>query len=335
MKRLSLLRWLVGAGVLGFVLLRLDTDDFGAAISSVDPAALVGAACLNVPLLLLAALRSRLVLTRLKHSLKPGLLLASVTLGFVAGGLTPGASGELLRADALNARAGIGLRDGLALVVFERGLSFYIMVLSGAAAGAVLLLSPIAAAIVLVAIILLGIAPAFARPLLLLIPRVDGEAESLVRRGLYLVRRLLERLGDIANDRWLVISWSFVTLAMFAIIACQFWLLAEGLGGGLSLFEALFVLVASQVAAIVSLIPMGLGIMDGTIVGLTSRWGLSDDNALALAVLVRMASTLPLVLAAVASYLYLAMQKLAPALPDGVPTGRSETQAPAISEETR
>jgi uncharacterized protein (TIRG00374 family) len=334
MKRLALLRWFVGAGVLGFVLLRLDTDDFGAAISSVDAAALISAACLNVPLLLLAALRSRLVLTQLKHSLKPGVLLASVTLGFVAGSFTPGASGELLRADALNARAGVGLRDSLALVVFERGLSFYILILTGAATGAVLLLSPIIAAIAVAVIILLAIAPAFAGALLLLIPRVDAEAKGLFRRALYLVRRLVERLGDIANDRSLVISWSFVTLAMFAIIACQFWLLAEGLGGGLSFFEALFVLVASQVLAIISLVPMGLGVMDGTIVGLTSRWGMTDDSALALAVLVRLASTLPLVLAAVASYLYLAMQKLTPALPDGVATGRSETQAPAISKET-
>jgi glycosyltransferase 2 family protein len=335
MKRSALLRWLAGAGVLGFVVLRLDTDDFGAAIGSVDAAALIGAVALNVPLLLLAALRSHLVLTRLKHSLKPGLLLASVTLGFVAGSLTPGASGELLRADALNARGGVVLRDGLALVVFERGLSFYIMMLSGAAAGAVLLLPTIAAAVVVVAAILLAIAPAFAGTLLLLVSRVDAEANSLAGRGLNLVRRLLERLGDIANDRLLVMSWSFVTLVIFAIIACQVWLLAEGLGGGLSFLEALFVLIASQALAVVSLIPMGLGIMDGTIVGLTSRWGLSDDNALALAVLVRVASTLPLIVAAVASYLYLAMQKLAPALPDNVATGRSETQAPAISKETR
>jgi uncharacterized protein (TIRG00374 family) len=334
MKRLALLRWFMGAGVLGFVLLRLDTDDFGAAISSVDAAALIGAACLNVPLLLLAALRSRLVLTRLKHKLKLGLLLASVTLGFVAGGLTPGASGELLRADALNARAGVGLRDGLALVVFERGLSFYIMVLSGTAAGAIILLSPITAAIVVIATVLLAVAPAFAGVLLLLIPPVDSEEGGFARRGLYLVRRLLERLGHVAHDRSLVVGWSLVTLAMFAIISCQFWLLAEGLGGGLSLIEALFIFSASQVVTIISLIPLGLGVMDGTIVGLSSRRGLSDDNALALAVLVRMASTLPLVVAAVASYIYLALQKVAPALPDAVPTGRSETQA-AISEETR
>jgi uncharacterized protein (TIRG00374 family) len=334
MKRFALLRWFAGAGVLGFVLLRLDTDDFGAAVVSVDAAALIGAVALNVPLLLLAALRSRLVLSRLEHSLKPGLLLASVTLGFVAGSLTPGASGELLRADALNARGGVGLRDGLALVVFERGLSFYIMVLSGAAAGAVLLLPPIAAAVVVVAAILLAIAPAFSGTLLLLVSRVDAEADSLAGRCLNLVRRLLQRLGDIANDRSLVLSWSLVTLVMFGIIAFQVWLLAEGLGGGLSFFEAIFVLIAFQVLAVISLIPMGLGIMDGTIVGLTSRWGLSDDNALALAVLVRVASTLPLILAAVASYLYLAVQKRV--LPDDLPTtGRSETKAHALTEETR
>jgi uncharacterized protein (TIRG00374 family) len=333
MKRLALLRWLLGAGVFGFVLLRLDTNEFGAAISSVDPVALIGAACLNLPLLLLAALRSRLVLRQLKHSLKPGLLLASVTLGFVAGSLTPGASGELLRADALNARAGVGLRDGLALVVFERGLSFYIMLLCGAAAGAVLLLPPIAAALVVPAVILLAMVPAYAGTFLFLVLRSDAEANSLFGRGLHLVRRLLERLGDIANDRSLVISWSLVTQAMFAIIAFQFWLLGEGLGGGLSFFEALFVLVASQVLALISLVPMGLGVMDGTIVGLSSRWGLTDDNALALAVLVRLACTLPLILAAVASYLYLAMQKLTPALSDSIATTRGEQQGAAISDE--
>jgi uncharacterized protein (TIRG00374 family) len=335
MKQLALLRWLAGAGVLGLVLLRLDTDDFGEAIAGVHTAALVGAIALNVPLLLLAALRSRLVLARLDHTLRPGLLLASVTLGFVAGGLTPGASGELLRADALNARAGIGLRDGLTLVVFERGLSFYIMVLSGAAAAAVLVLSPVLAGLGLAAIVLLALAPAFASLLLPLVPRVDAGSGSLLRRGLFFVRRLLERLGDIAVDRSLVIGWSLVTLAMFALIACQFWLLAAGLGGGLSLIEALFAFSASQVVTIISLIPLGLGVMDGTIVGLTSRWGLSDDNALALAVLIRIASTLPLLVAAVISYLYLAVQKPAVAVSDTAAEGRTEAQAPVISEEAR
>jgi uncharacterized protein (TIRG00374 family) len=333
MKSLAWLRWIAGAGVLAFIFIRLDTDDFGTAISSVQAEALVGAVALNVPLLLLAALRSRLVLNRLRHSVKPGLLLASVTLGFVAGSFTPGASGELLRADALNARAGVGLRDGLALVLFERGLSFYILILTGAATGAVLLLSPVVAATAVAVIILLALAPAFASALLARVPKVDAATGNLVQRGLFLARRLLERLGDIANDRPLVISWSLVTLAMFGIIACQVWLLAEGLGGGLTFFEALFAMVASLVLAVISLIPMGLGIMDGTIVGLTSRWGLSDDNALALAVLVRMASTLPLILAAVISYVYLAVQKPAAATQDGAREPR--TEAPVISEEAR
>jgi uncharacterized protein (TIRG00374 family) len=309
LKQFTLLRWFVGAAILGLVLIRLEPSDFGDAITSVDLSAFVGATLLNVPILLLATLRSRLVLARMNHSVELRLLLASVTLGFAAGSLTPGASGEVLRADALNVRAGIGLRDGLTLVVFERGMSFYLMTLAGLAATALILLPLIPAAGAMVLIFVLAALPLILGPLLRLLPAQDENAGSLLQKVLYLLRGLPARLGDVAEDRWIVGVWSALTLAMFFIIAAQFWLLAEGLGGGLSLIEALIAFAASQVAAIISLIPLGLGAMDGTIAGVSSRSGMSDDDALALAILVRMASTLPLVAAATVSYFYLALRR--------------------------
>jgi glycosyltransferase 2 family protein len=305
MRRLFLLRWLAGAVILVFVLLQADPSDLGEAITRLDAATWVGVVALNALVLLLAGLRSRLVLRRMGHTVSAPVLFSSVTLGFVAGSLTPAASGELLRADALRTRAGVPLRDGAALIVFERLLSFYLMVVSAAAAAAVLLL-PGPAAVATVALLGLAVgAPVFGGTVLRLLPQTAGEPANLRQRIVHYARSTLERMEGLFDDRGMLATWSLTTFATFGAIAFQFWLLSQGLGGGLSLVEALFAYGGSQVLSILTFLPLGLGVSDGSLAEIAVRSGMARNDAIGLAVLVRSTIMAPLIAVAVASYVYL------------------------------
>jgi uncharacterized membrane protein YbhN (UPF0104 family) len=92
---------------------------------------------------------------------------------------------------------------------------------------------------------------------------------------------------------------------MFAVISLQYWFLAKGVSGGISFVDAWQALGISTLAAVVTLIPLGLGILDSSLAAVLDRLGLTLEQGAAVAVLVRATVTLPLVLAAFACYLYL------------------------------
>jgi uncharacterized protein (TIRG00374 family) len=309
MKRSFWIRWLVGAAILALFIIG---TDFGAALDALahaDAVLWIAVLPLNFAVLGLATLRSRLVMMQMGHDVPASILFSSVTLGFVAGSLTPAASGELLRTDALRATAGVPLQDGLALVAFERLMSFYLIILSGTASAAVLLL-PAAAAGAIVVLCLVGIAlPALSPLILRLLPPVGDKPAGFLPKVIHYLRTTLHRMQALFEDRRLLAAWSGVTLLTFAVIAVQIWLLAESLGGGLDLIEALFTYCGSQVLSIISLLPLGLGVYDASLAGITERAGMQEDAAVAMAVLVRATIMLPLVLLAIWANFHLSMAR--------------------------
>ena len=309
MKRFMLLRWLAGAAILAFLLATTDVSGFDDAISEVGPGTWLVVLGLNVFFPLLASLRSHIVLTRLGYNVRLPVLFSSMTLGFVAGSLTPAASGEILRTDALRAKGGIELRDGVTLVVFERLLSFYYMTLTAAVLLAAFVLPPIPAAAAVAAGIALYSLPAFSGPLLRMIPEPSSESAGLLQRLLKSTRSMIGQLEYLSYDKPLLALWTAITMAIFAVAGFQFWVLAEGVGGGMSFFQALFAYCSSQFLGIVSLLPLGLGVADGSLVEVSSRFGMGTQRAVALAVLVRATITLPLILAAFVAYLHLLLQR--------------------------
>ncbi|HLF72492.1 MAG TPA: lysylphosphatidylglycerol synthase transmembrane domain-containing protein [Dehalococcoidia bacterium] len=309
MKLWSRARWVAGVAILALILLTTDVSGIGDALSEADLGLTALVVALNLPLLLLVSLRSRLVLASLGHDLPASTLLSTVTLGFVAGSFTPGASGELLRTDALRTNAGITAHDGLALVAFERLLSFYLLVLIGGAIGAVLLLPVALAALAIVAAVALTALPAFAGPLLRHIPEPRAEPVTFWQKALSLLRRTLGRMETLLRDKGLVAAWSVVTLATFGLVATQFWLLGKSVEGHLSYTEAVGAFAGPQLLSNLSFIPFGLGVVDGSIVGFLTSRGLTNSQALSFAVLVRATITLPLVIAAVAAYVHLTLQR--------------------------
>ena len=108
------------------------------------------------------------------------------------------------------------------------------------------------------------------------------------------------------GDVGLLIRWGGVTIMIFVLNAIQSWLLTRSVSGGVGLNEAWVAFGASQLAGIASLLPLGLGAADGSLAGTLRTMGLTLDQSTTVAVLMRLTTTLPLGVAAVASYLYLA-----------------------------
>jgi uncharacterized membrane protein YbhN (UPF0104 family) len=113
------------------------------------------------------------------------------------------------------------------------------------------------------------------------------------------------------------VQWAALTVSVFAVTALQYWLLADAIGGRIGVHEAWLALGLSQLAAIVSLIPLGIGSADSSLAALLDRFGMTLAQGAAVALLVRALSVVPLVVVAFACYLWLVRR--APASPERAP----------------
>ena len=293
--------------ILGTLLYRqVDVGELRTAIRSADLAFVLAAFSLNIPIAVLFVLRSHLVLLRLGHRVEPRVLISAVILGNVAGSLTPASTGELLRATALRGHAQIPTSDSIALVLFERALSVYLMALATGVAAAFAWLSPRQAFVVAAMSVPLWIAPALG-PLFLNALPVAGEGErlSFVARALAHVRSALGRVSWILKDRRLLAVWSAMTVTILALSTAQVWLLARGISGAINAEEASASFGISQLAGIASLLPLGVGAVDGSLAAMLHKFGFTLEQGAATAVLLRLVVTIPYGITAIACYLYL------------------------------
>ncbi len=283
--------------------------DLGAlreAVRDADLRFVAGAFALDLPVAALFALRSRFVLLRLGHRVEARILVPAMILGNVAGSLTPASAGELLRAAALRSHANIPAADGIALVVFERGLSVYLLALgTGVGAAFVTLSSGAALAVAAASLPLFG-APALVPSLLRALPaRGDGGGTSRVARALRPLRDATGQVGVVMGDRSLLIRWSAVTALLFGIFTLQIWLLSRSIADSVDPTEVWVAFGASQLAGIASLLPFGLGAMDGSLAAILRKFGLTIEQGAATAVLFRLVVTIPYGIIALVCYLYL------------------------------
>jgi uncharacterized membrane protein YbhN (UPF0104 family) len=299
------LRAAVIAGLLALLATQIDFDQTVDSLREVQPAYVVAVLLLNLPIAVLFGVRQHLVLRSLDLQLPPRIVYPAAVLGNVAGALTPAASGDLLRAAVLRSHAELPVDDGLALVAYERGLSLYALVVGTLGATAWLFVPQpwgillAAASLVLVALPLAG------SRMLRLLPRVGDDAGNTFRRALYRAESVAGRLGELLDDRQLLLPWFLLTTTILAIATAQYWLLARSMSDAVTPLEAWFAFGASQLLAIVSLLPFGLGIADTSLAAFLRRAGMTLEQGTAVAILVRITSTLPLTLLAVACYLYL------------------------------
>jgi uncharacterized protein (TIRG00374 family) len=297
---------LVGVGVLGLLLWRAGPTHVWAALTRLSIPALILSIGLNVPVTLVRAVRTRLILDRLGHRVGWGSLVRAQLAGQTLSNLTPAASGDLVRAWLWRRDDEVPATKGVAVVVYERILSLTLLIAVGGAFYAQDIGGPFvvagicvgALAVIAVPFALTRVAPArqACRTLLTQVSRLPGLSTRT---------RPLQRMGGdvgvLAADGGLLITFSVTTVVVFVLSGLQIWLLATGLGGSVDVAGAVGIYGLSQAGGSLSAVPFGLGPADAVVVGLLLRSGTSFGIGTTVALLLRGTVTLPIALAAAAA----------------------------------
>ena len=306
----NILRLVSTAGALIIVALVLITAEPRAiwrALQEADYGTLGAVTLLNLPFAFLFTGRSFLVLRRMGYSMPLHILTSASVLGNVAGALTPAASGEVLRLAALQRSGGVPLEDAFALVAYERLVSFYVLALSSLACIALTTLS-VGPALLICGLCTAGIALPWvaARLILPRLPRASAVTrQGAIAAGIRYGLTIMERVQWILLDLRLLIGWSFLTLAIFAVSAVQLDLLVRSVSASVSFPEAWIAIAGTAIGAIASLLPLGLGVGDGSLAAILTNFDVDIERSAAVAVLLRATGTLPLLVMALVSYVYL------------------------------
>jgi uncharacterized protein (TIRG00374 family) len=312
-------RWLqiaLGVALVALLLWRARVWELGDTLGDFSPMTAVVVVLLNLPVIAALAFRTHLVLRRLGYDASTLSLMPISAVGNVAAVVTPGATGDIIRAPFLKGHHAVSYSDGFATIVYERGYSFYILCLSTALAAAWTLgPAPTRIAIPLIGLAALALPTALARLLLRL-----GEWAGKTTTGTSWAMRPLVHTLNLGEGRWvqslatlmrdmrLSVLFAGLTTAIFAMVVLQLWLIADSLSISLSAGEASVATGTSIVAGIVSFLPLGLGALDWTLTALIENAGASVASATSVAILYRATNSLPTGLLGVIAYIYLVVK---------------------------
>jgi len=309
-------RWLqiaLGAVLLGLLLWRTRVWELGDTLREFNLGTGIVVVLLNLPLIAILAFRTRLVLRRLGYDASTLSLIPISAVGNVAAVVTPGATGDIIRAPFLKGHHAVSYSDGFATIVYERAYSFSILCLSTALVAAWNVAPvPVRIAIPFIALPVLALPMAAARPLVSLgawaarapTTRFWG-VRPLVRTLNLGEGRWIQALATLMRDSRLSLLFAGLTITIFATMVLQLWLIADSLAVSLTAGEASVAIGASVVAGIVSFLPLGLGALDWTLTALLEKAGATVASGAAVVVLYRATITLPVGLLGVAAYAYL------------------------------
>jgi uncharacterized protein (TIRG00374 family) len=264
---------------------------------------------LNVPIVLLRALRAQVVLRFLGYKVSLTSNVPVQLIGQTSSTITPAASGDYVRAYLWRRGSEVPLRAGAAVVTFERLYSLFLLVVVAVLLitlprhgfiGWVAVALSLAAATVAPVVVELVTPPALERRLVgrvtggRLLSRFEGGAFDMVDNFRQLLRSPL-----------LLTETSAITMAVFALSGLQLVLLLAGLGDSIRITQAVAVFATSQVAGILSTLPFGIGAADAIMVTVLAGYGVSVGVSATAAVLLRAVSTLPQALAGLVAYMRL------------------------------
>ena len=297
---------IIGVGVLGVLLWRAGPAHVWTALTRLSIPMLLLTLGLNVPITVVRAYRTRLILDRLGHRVGWASLVRAQLAGQTLSNLTPAASGDLVRAWLWRADDDVPATKGVAVVVYERILSLALLIAIGAGFYSPELGGPWvvvgvctgALAVIAVPLALTHVSRARAAGRTLLaqlarLPMLANRTKPLQRMG--------GEVGTLAGDGRLLLSFSLTTLLVFVLSGMQIWLLVLGLGGSGDLADTVGIYGLSQAGGSLSALPFGLGPADAVVVGLLLRAGSSFSIGTTVALLLRGTVTLPIALAAAAA----------------------------------
>jgi uncharacterized protein (TIRG00374 family) len=302
------IRW-VGVGI-GFVIIavlvwRTGPSHVGATLRDLRPWALIASLLLNVPIILFRSLRTRLLLERLGARVPILRLAEAQVIGQTVSGLTPAASGDLIRAYIWNRHDRIAGGIGALVVIAERIYSLILLVLAGLIAAAWELGGWPLRAIALASIVLIALPYVGARlGLLDAGVRLIGRLPILRRRA-RLGTAMAEAVDALARHPLLQLQFCILTAIVFLLSGLQIWVLVMSVGAIAPLSADIAGYCLSQVGGSISTLPFGLGAGDTVLVVLLLRAGVAAQAATAVAVLLRLSTTLPMALCAILTWMHL------------------------------
>ena len=263
-----------------------------------DMLLLAAALVLNVPVILLRSWRSRLVLDRLDARVPMWRITTSQVIGLTLSGVTPAASGDLVRAYLWNRADGVPVRTGTLVVIFERVWSLVLMGLLGLSAVAVQVGDWRLGAVAVVSWVCLGLPWLGNRTGLLTWGLTQLARLPLVRRLATQVERSADEAALVAEDLVLQAQFLALSLIVFVLGGAQVWLLVIGVGATVPVMAAIGAYCLSQVGGSISSLPFGLGAGDALLVVILAQAGLAAHLGAGVAILLRIATTLPIAVAA-------------------------------------
>lgn len=280
-------------------------------IRSIEPVPLAAAVALDLAIVLLWGLRSWLLFQAASRPVPLRGLLPLAALAFTVNALSPGSTGEVLRAYLLRSRYGVSYATGGAVILVERFVALFYLAASAAAAWAIsrsgATPSTLAAAASLLAASV--ILPVLAVRLLGRLPELPGRRLLGAPRSLKFGRgisRLEESLRPLVLRPKPMAGFFAVTAGIFAVFAAQLILVSASLGLALGPLEAWGALGLAMVAGVLSLLPFGLGATDVVLVTLLGITGVPVVEAGVVAISFRLTSTLPLGIAGGLAYAVIA-----------------------------
>jgi len=203
--------------------------------------------------------------------------------------LTPGRSGEAIRALWLQQRCSIPVSVGLAALAAERmtGLLAGLLLLVGFLSGS----APLALALVLA--LVAGLFWVVTHPALL--SQLGSALPSTAPQGLKgIPLRLLRHFFQVLSQARRLLTLQGLVLgigtALFTwmLESSLLWFLWHCLGSSVGLHAAVVVRVAMGMAGVLSLFPGGLGVGDGTALGLSLLYGLKPEQAIGATLIFRL-----------------------------------------------
>lgn len=307
---------------LGLVLWRTRVWEVGESLEQVNPFMLTLIPLLSVILSLPLAIRERLILNTLGQRFSAWRLLPISYYGNTVAFLTPFSSGEILRPVLFQRGLNLPLSQGVAVVLYERLYSSFLLGVAGLLA---LTWTGILPWMVSAALMPLILTASALPPLAYWAARSFGARLPLSRLERLVPGRIRDRLRDTSRESGtalsqlflsprLALSFCLTTYLTFFIMMLQFWVLVHEVSSGVSLSEAWVVLVASNLAGILSGLPLGLGVTDAVMVSLLGVYGVGVPASATVVILMRGLINLSTGILGLLAYLTALRQRPAPAL---------------------
>jgi len=307
---------------LGLVLWRTRVWEVGDSLGQVNPLTLALIPLFSVVISLPLAVRQRLILDGLGQRFSAWRLVPISYYGNTVGYLTPVSSGEILRPALFQRGMNLPLSQGVAVVLYERIYSMFLLSVTGLMA---LTLTGIFPWMISAALVSLLLAASVLPPLAYRAARHLSARLPLAHLKRLVPRRFQDWLQEATRESGtalsqlflsprLAVSFCLTTYLTFLIMTLQFWILVREVTPGISLSEAGVVLVASNLAGILSGLPLGLGATDAAMVSLLGAYGAGGPASATVVVLMRGLINLPTGILGLLAYLTALRQRPAPPL---------------------